>query len=186
MEPLRHKGTRVNSRPMLHLKQRTQSMTANLKLPQLSELLWLSEKRNVCIRRAVYRERSVWINQRQSDGTQLPALAGALALTPPITFNISYLAVICEESFSQAALSQSRGHGRDTETGLFLYLFKHAALNYSACWSAFTSPLKMHLQPRTKRRHGEERNLASGKRKHRVNEKKTSAALFTTCAGQHL
>lgn len=127
--------------------------------------------------------REIGMNKpKASDGTPLPALAGALALTPPITFNISYLAVICEESFSQTALSQSRGHGRDTETGLFLYLFKHAALNYSACWSAFTSPLKMHLQPLTKRRHGEERNLASGKRKHRANEEKTSAALFTTCA----
>lgn len=106
-----------------------------------------------------------------SDAVQLPALSGALA----VTFNISFGALICEWSF---AFSK---HETDTETGLFLYLFKHGVLNYSACWSAFTSPLKMHLQPLTKRRHGEEKNLASGKRKHKTDEEKTSAALLATC-----
>lgn len=110
-----------------------------------------------------------------SDGTQLPALAGALALTPPITFNISYLALIRAESFSGAV---SQRHG---DRIIFVpvqtrrvQLFSVLVCFYLAAENAPTTSDKK-----------EERNLASGKRKHETDEKKTSVALLATCAGCH-
>ncbi len=151
--------------------------------PQLSELLWLS-RRETSVSAALLPREIVWIN-RASDGTQLPALGRSARSHPhKITFNIHIWLWSARRASLRQRFLKAEGTG-DTETGLFLYLFKHAALNYQRVGLLLPRRWKCTYNLGQK---GDtvRKGLASGKRKTEWTRKNKRGTFHTTCAGQHL